>query len=108
MICQLEDCVDCLRVIFPGAAGDDKFAFDFVLEFDHSSGHSKQRSDGLTTASANLGFGGKQTMMRDTKTTDAATELGGCVERVLNVGDVQRMCFTDEDPPPIVSPDAPM
>ena len=45
--------------------------------------------------------------MRDTTISDAATELGGCVERVLNVGYVQRMYFTDEDPPPIVSPDAP-
>ena len=88
MICQLEDCVDCLRVIFPGAAGDDKFDFDFVFEFDHSSGHCKQRSDGLSRASARLGFGSKQTMMRDTKITDAATEFGGYVERVLNDGDV--------------------
>ena len=59
-----------------------------VHRFDHSSGHSKQRSDGLSTASANLGFGGKESMMRDTTISDAATELGGCVERVLNVGDV--------------------
>ena len=65
-----------------------KFDFDFVLEFDHSSGHCKQRSDGLSRASAKLGFGSKQTMMRDTKNTDAANEFGGCVERVLNVGDV--------------------
>ena len=46
-------------------------------------------------------------MMRDTTISDAASELGGCVERVLNVGDVQRICFTDEDPSPIVSPDVP-
>ena len=45
-------------------------------------------SDVLLTASGNLGFGGKQPMMKDTKITDAATELGSFVKRVLNVGDV--------------------
>ena len=30
MICQLEDCVDCLRVIFPGAGDEKLFSFHFV------------------------------------------------------------------------------
>ena len=53
-----------------------------------------------------MGLGGKHTILRDTKIADAATELGGCVEEVLNVGDVERMFFTYDNPAPIVSPDA--
>ncbi len=56
IICQLEDCVDVLRVLFPGDNGD-KFAYDFVFEFDWSAGHSRNRPDGLTVGgSTNLGF----------------------------------------------------
>ena len=55
-------------------------------------------------ASHNLGFGGMQTIRRDTKITDAATELGGCAERVFKDSDVQWMSFTDDDHSQIVSP----
>jgi len=107
IICQLEDCVDVLRVLFPGDNGD-KFAYDFVFEFDWSAGHSRNRPDGLTVGgSTNLGFGGVQPIMRDTTITDADTELGPCVERILQVGDVQSMVFKEGDAPPIVAPSAP-
>ena len=40
MIFQLEDCMDCLDVIF----GD---RFDFVFLFDHSSRHAKKKVNGF-------------------------------------------------------------
>ena len=39
---QSEDCINCLQVACPD--------FDFVLLFDHSSGHSKKRHGGLDAA----------------------------------------------------------
>jgi hypothetical protein len=39
MVLQFEDVVDVLKVLHP--------EFQFVLLFDHSSGHAKQRPDGL-------------------------------------------------------------
>jgi len=106
MICQLEDCIDCLRILYPGTNGD-KFQFEFVFEFDHSAGHSKSRPDGLSASPLNIGYGGKQPKMRDTTITDAETELGDCIERTLNVGDVQSFVFQEDDPPPIIDLMAP-
>ena len=40
MIVQLEDCIDCLQVVY----GDD---YEFVFMFDHSSGHAKKSHNGL-------------------------------------------------------------
>ena len=40
MIVQLEDCIDCLEVVY----GDNH---GFVFMFDHISGHVKQRNNGL-------------------------------------------------------------
>ena len=39
MVLQLEDCVDCVTVLYP--------KIDFIFLFDHSRGHDKQREDGL-------------------------------------------------------------
>ena len=36
MILQVEDCIDCLRVLFTDQ-------YDFAFLFDHSSGHAKKR-----------------------------------------------------------------
>jgi hypothetical protein len=36
-------------------------AFDFLFLFDHSSGHAKQRPDGLNQHRMNRTFGGKAT-----------------------------------------------
>jgi len=41
MVVQIEDCIDCLKYLYP--------QFDFVFELDHSSGHAKERPDGLST-----------------------------------------------------------
>ena len=51
MVLQFEDAVDVLKVMHP--------AVDFVFLFDHSSGHSKQRPDGLNEHRMNRLFGGK-------------------------------------------------
>jgi hypothetical protein len=43
---QFEDCVDCLKVIYP--------QFDFVVLFDHSQGHAKAKfANGLDAYSMN-------------------------------------------------------
>ena len=39
MVLQLEDCVDVLQHLFP--------QYEYLFLFDHSSGHDKQREDGL-------------------------------------------------------------
>ena len=53
MVCQIEDCIDCLLVLHPN--------FDYAFELDHSSSHNAERPDGLSTTSSfiNMGWGGK-------------------------------------------------
>ncbi|KAL7525012.1 hypothetical protein ACHAXR_003180, partial [Thalassiosira sp. AJA248-18] len=51
MIVQLEDCMDCLQVLYADA-------FEFVFMFDHSSGHAKKRVNGLDADKMNCGSGG--------------------------------------------------
>ena len=96
MVTQLEDCVDCLRILFKGY-GDEAFMYDFVFEFDHSSGHSKQRTDGLSVVQGhvNVGVGGKQALMRDSIMT--AGDLGDAPDRTLDVGDVATHVFAASD-----------
>ncbi len=58
MVIQFDDAVDVLQVMHP--------TFEFVFLFDHSSGHAKQRPDGLNHHRMNRTFGGKANRMRDT------------------------------------------
>ena len=58
MVVQFEDVLDCLKIMYPG--------WEFVFLFDHSSGHAKQRPDGLNAAKMNKSFGGKLPEMRQT------------------------------------------
>ncbi|KAL7528778.1 hypothetical protein ACHAXR_003942, partial [Thalassiosira sp. AJA248-18] len=51
MVVQVEDCIDCLKVIYGSQ-------FDFVFLFDHSSGHAKKRAGGLDVKQMNKGWGG--------------------------------------------------
>ena len=53
IILQVEDCVDCLRVLF-----QDKYNYAFL--FDHSSGHAKKRVGGLSVSAMNKGIGGEK------------------------------------------------
>ena len=99
MVMQIEDCVDCLKYIFP--------QYDYVFELDHSSGHASERPNGLSTNSINLGWGGKQRRMRNSVLT--ANDLGPIKhEGALKVGDTQEMTFKQGDSPPILNPGAPM
>ena len=52
MVMQLEDCIDCLKVVYP--------EIDFVFLLDHSCDHDRQREDGLNVAKMSKSFGGKQ------------------------------------------------
>ena len=60
MALQLEDCVDCLKVLYP--------EYDFIFLLDHSSGHAKKRVNGLDagTDAMNIGYGGEQSKQRPT------------------------------------------
>ncbi|CAN0317357.1 unnamed protein product, partial [Hapterophycus canaliculatus] len=62
---QVEDMMDAHEVIEPH--------MQLVIEVDHSSGHAKQREDGLNVANMNVRYGGKQRVLRDTVMTE------GCV-----------------------------
>ena len=55
MVLQFEDVVDCLKILHADV--------HFIFLFDHSSGHAKQRPDGLNASRMNKSFGGKGQMM---------------------------------------------
>ena len=55
LVLQLEDCIDCVQVLYPN--------YDFVFLFDHSSGHAKKRKDGLDALTMKKLFGGQQSHM---------------------------------------------
>ena len=52
MVLQLEDCVDCLKVLYP--------EYDFIFMLDHSCGHDRQREDGLNVENMNKSYGGNK------------------------------------------------
>ena len=52
MAIQLEDVVDCLRILRPG--------YDFVFLFDHSQGHARKKDGALDASSMSRSFGGAQ------------------------------------------------
>ena len=58
MVLRTEDCIDVLRACF----GE---MYDYYFLFDHSSGHAKQRIDGLDATKMNQNFGGSQKRMRN-------------------------------------------
>ena len=58
MVLQLEDCVDCLKVLYP--------EIDFLFMLDHSCGHDRQREDGLNVENMNKSYGGNKPKLRDT------------------------------------------
>lgn len=62
MVLQLEVCIDCLNVL-------DGNQYDYSFLFDHSSGHDKQRPDGLSATKMSKNFGGSQPRMRESKMT---------------------------------------
>jgi hypothetical protein len=89
MVLQFEDAVDVLKVMHP--------SFDFVFLFDHSSGHSKQRPDGLNQFRMNRSFGGKAVpKMRSTKILQEEGFLGP-FDRSVEPGDIQSLVFSPMD-----------
>jgi len=50
MVLQLEDIIDCMTVLYPDPNDSTRCQFDLAFELDHSSGHSKDQIDGLSTA----------------------------------------------------------
>jgi hypothetical protein len=91
MSVQFEDCVDCVKVIYPH--------FDFVFLFDHSQGHAKKLVGGLDAYCMNKGYGGAQPMMRESRIKEQDGYLGN-YPRTLNVGNNQTFVFTSEDTGP--------
>jgi len=89
MAIQLEDCVDCLKILFPD--------YDFLFLFDHSQGHQKKRVGSLQAAHVNLQYGGSQPLMRDTEITEGCLGPFNCM---LQVGEIQCMNFTSADDGP--------
>lgn len=97
MVIQFEDAVDVLQVMHP--------TFDFIFLFDHSSGHAKQRPDGLNHHRMNRTFGGKAHQMRDTIIEREDGYLGS-FPRILEPGDTQCLVFKESDPGPFWLSDA--
>jgi hypothetical protein len=54
MALQLEDVVDCLKVLYP----PDQY--EYCLCFDHSAGHDKKREGALDASAMSKNFGGAQ------------------------------------------------
>ncbi|KAI2513790.1 hypothetical protein MHU86_573 [Fragilaria crotonensis] len=88
MVLQFEDVVDCLKVMHPN--------YHFVFLFDHSSGHAKQRPDGLNASRMNKSFGGKSPAMHPT-VIDRESGFLGPYPRILEPGHTQRLTFTETD-----------
>lgn len=94
MVLQLEDCIDVLHVL----NGSD--TYDYMFLFDHSSGHDKQRPDGLSVTRMTKYFGGAQAKMRDTFL--GTEEVFGTYPRLaadgqLFMGDTQAMQYKPTD-----------
>ncbi len=86
MAVQLEDVVDCLKILRPD--------YDFVFLFDHSQGHARRKDCALDASSMSRTFGGVQPKMRSSKIVDRCLGPFNCT---LSIGDVQTMVFEDGD-----------
>ena len=91
MVVQFKDVLDCLKIMYLG--------WDFVFLFDHSSGHAKQRPDGLNAAKMNKSFGGKSPEMRQTLIAKEEGFLGP-FEQAVAVGQEQHLVFQPGDKGP--------
>ena len=91
MVLQMEDCIDVLQVLQPDA--------DFLLLFDHSCGHDRQREDGLNVENMSKGYGGKQSKLRPSLIKQVDGYLGP-FSRKLSAGDTQTMVFSATDDGP--------
>ena len=89
MVCQLEDCIDCLKVIEPN--------YDYLFLVDHSSGHERKRQGGLDAKSMRKGYRGIQLFMRSSHIQQADGLLGPFHNpknpSMEQVGKIQHMQF---------------
>jgi hypothetical protein len=91
MVLQLEDCVDCLKVLYP--------EIDFLFMLDQSCGHDRQREDGLNVENMNKRYGGNKPKLRGTYIAQEKRFLGPYL-RKLQPGDTQRLVFSPSDDGP--------
>ncbi|CAM9642953.1 unnamed protein product, partial [Sphacelaria rigidula] len=117
---QTIDVMDCLEEIEPGK--------QLAIEVDHSAGHAKYLPDGLHVQNMNVKYGGKQKALRDSVMTEGCLGPGSAkmylnggewstkfhpvlttktVDMKLKLGEVQRMSFGPDDPPPFYDWEAP-
>ena len=94
MILQMEDCIDCLKLLHP--------QYYFLILFDNSCGHDRGQDNGLNAMRMNVGFSGKQLNMHNTLITEEYGYIGQ-FKGSLRPGDVQEMVRTvykakDSDP----------
>ena len=89
---QFEDCIDCMKVLYP--------TYDICVLFDHSSGHDKKKKDGLNISGINKLWGGSQNMMRDSLIADNSYLGTFNHESKLRVGNSQSMVFNENDTGP--------
>jgi hypothetical protein len=71
--------------------------YHFVFLFDHSSGHAKQRPDGLNASRMNKSFGGKSPAMHTTIIGTRESGFLGCYPSILEPGQTQHLSFSDTD-----------
>jgi hypothetical protein len=92
MILQVEDCIDCLRILFPDQ-------YHYVFLFDHSSGHAKKRIGGLNIGAMNKGFGGEH--LRGTLIEKKEGYLGPYCSlhnsHMIQVGQVQELVYPSKE-----------
>ena len=115
---QIEDVLDVLEHLDDG--------MQMVIEVDHSSGHAKQREDGLHVSNMNVKYGGKQKKLRDTvmtkeclgpeeakmyfangKWSTNSSEGAVVIDLKLKVGEKQTSTFAAGAPPPFYDWEAP-
>ena len=100
MVLQIDDFIDCLQFVYP--------QFDFEFEINHSSGHSEEQPDGISTNSSviNLGWGRKERRMRSTVLTK--DDVGTIIHaRKIVAGSTKIMAFQEQNLPPIFDPTVP-
>ena len=93
MIMQVEDCIDCLKVI-----NKDKYQYLFL--FDHSNGHDCTAPDALKADAMRKHYGGKQPRMRNTVIQNNNFLGPHQPQCKLQVGQIQYMTFKENDTGP--------
>ena len=90
MILQVEDCVDCFWALHGGK-------YNYLFIFDHSNGHDCMASDALSVLSICKNDGGSQPFMKSLVIKDTSFLGPFQHDQKLQVGDTQKMHFTNTD-----------